>query len=57
MIGVFFGALSRWASPADPSLTLAALFGTTLAPIATSTQSATPGMRKVASASPTSTPL
>jgi hypothetical protein len=34
MIGVFLGALSRSASPADPSLTLAALFGTTLAPIA-----------------------
>ncbi len=34
MIGVFIGALSRFASPADPSLTLAALFGTTLAPIA-----------------------
>ncbi len=34
MIGVFLGALSRFASPADPSLTLAALFGTTLAPIA-----------------------
>ena len=34
MIGVFLGALSRSASPADPSLTLAALFGTSLAPIA-----------------------
>lgn len=34
MVGVFLGALSRFASPADPSLTLAALFGTTLAPIA-----------------------
>jgi hypothetical protein len=34
MIGVFLGALARSASPADPSLTLAALFGTTLAPIA-----------------------
>ena len=34
MLGVFLGALSRFASPADPSLTLAALFGTTLAPIA-----------------------
>ncbi len=34
MFGVFLGALSRSASPADPSLTLAALFGTTLAPIA-----------------------
>jgi Protein of unknown function (DUF1576) len=34
MIGVFLGALARSASPADPGLTLAALFGTTLAPIA-----------------------
>ncbi|RBP12930.1 uncharacterized protein DUF1576 [Roseiarcus fermentans] len=34
MLGVFLGALSRAASPGDPSLTLAALFGTTLAPIA-----------------------
>ena len=34
MVGVFLGALARSASPADPSLTLAALFGTTLAPIA-----------------------
>jgi tetrahydromethanopterin S-methyltransferase subunit F len=34
MIGVLLGALSRSASPADPSLTLAALFGTSLAPIA-----------------------
>jgi hypothetical protein len=32
--GVLIGALLRGASPADPSLTLAALFGTTLAPIA-----------------------
>ena len=28
MIGVFLGALARSASPADPSLTFAALFGT-----------------------------
>jgi hypothetical protein len=33
MIGVFLGALARSASPTDPSLTLAALFGTSLAPI------------------------
>ena len=32
MIGVFIGALARSASPADPSLTLAALFGTTPRP-------------------------
>ena len=29
MVGVFLGALARSASPTDPSLTLAALFGTT----------------------------
>jgi hypothetical protein len=34
MIGVFLGALARSASPTDPSLTLAALFGTSLAPVA-----------------------
>ena len=34
MIGVLIGALARGESPAAPSLTLAALFGTTLAPIA-----------------------
>ena len=34
MLGVLIGALARSMSPADPSLTLAALFGTTLAPIA-----------------------
>ncbi len=34
MLGVALGALLRSASPADPSLALAALFGTSLAPIA-----------------------